>query len=101
MDTDGFFPERRLLAYRRSLLAVDPVCESTAKKSSSDGWLLFACLSSSYISIGASLFARHPPASRPAPTLIYGCYFLAACALICVAVGLYRGLRIQALRNIR
>jgi hypothetical protein len=94
-DTDGFFPQRRLLAYRRSLLAGEPAGESTPKKSSSAGWLLFACLSPSYIAIGASMFARHPPEGRLAPTLIYGCYFLAACSLICAAVGLYRGLRIR------
>jgi hypothetical protein len=94
-DAEGFFPERRLLAYRRSLLSVEPVSASTAKKSGSTWWILFVCSSPSYFAIWASTFSRHPPEGRLVPILIYGSYFLAAGVLICAAVGLYRGLRIR------
>jgi hypothetical protein len=95
MDTEGFFPERRRLAYRRSLLSVEPVCGSTAKKSGFTWWILFVCLSPSYFAIWASMFSRHAAEGRLAPMLIYGGYFVAACALICAAVGFYRGLRLR------
>jgi hypothetical protein len=74
---------------------VEPVCASTAKRSSSAGWILFVCMITPFFAIGASTFSRPSPDGRLVPILIYGGYFLAACVLICAAVGLYRGLRIK------
>ncbi len=87
-QAEGFFPERELLAYRRSLLAADPTPESAAKQKGSAWWLLFVCMSPVYM----NLFYLE----RGRPILIFGS-FLVACALVVAVVGICTGLRTQQL----
>jgi hypothetical protein len=105
-DAEGFFPERRLLAYRRSLLSAEPACAATAKNSGSVWWILLVCIAPSYIPIWVSMYPRYSPHGALRPLLIVGSSFLVACALIVCVLGIfvggYRGLRSQdqAPRNI-
>jgi hypothetical protein len=88
-EAEGFFPERRLLAYRRSLLPAEPVPAAAAPQSTSAWWLLPVCLGPSYLSIGVSLYQRHSTGALPPPIilkLILASCLLAASALIAVAV---------------
>jgi hypothetical protein len=119
-EEEGFFPERRLLAYRRSLQAVTPDRAptankssntgwllfltpdraSTANKSSSTGWLLFICMAPSYLAIWGSMAARHTPGGHRLPIIVMlSCLLMIP--LIGICVGIYRAIRSgQAPRNI-
>jgi len=88
-EAEGFFPERRLLAYRRSRLRAAPV--PTKKHDKSAWWIVLVCLVPSYIPIGTSLFAQD---GHLIPILIYpllACGMIVAVAGVCF--GTYRGLR--------
>jgi len=102
-DAEGFFPERRLLAYRRSLLSAQAVAAPTAKHGGPVWWILVLCCAPSYLTIGVSMYPRYSPEGALRALLIFGSYFLVGCVLIvCVLgilVGAYRGLN-QAPRNI-
>jgi hypothetical protein len=99
-EEDGFFPERRLLAYRRSLQAVTPDRAPTANKSSNTGWLLFVCMAPSYLAIWGSMGARHTPGGHRLPIIVMlACLLMIPLVGICV--GIYRAMRSgQAPRNI-
>ncbi len=98
-EAEGFFPERRLLAYRRSLRSAEPVPPSTAGQSGSvwgTWWILLLCMGPSYIPMWVSISPRHTSTGSLLPILIF-----LACALIFavfgIAVGIYRGLRTEKL----
>jgi hypothetical protein len=101
-EEEGFFPERRLLAYRRSLQAVTPDRAPTANKSSNTGWLLFVCMTPSYLVIWGSMAARHTLGGhRQAITLFVVLACLLMIPLVGICVGIYRAIRsVQAPRNI-
>ena len=94
-EPEGFFPERRLLAYRRSLLTAEPVPAAAATRNNSAWWLLLLCFGPSYFAIGVSMYPREAPGGHLLPILIFGSYFLAACAVLIAALGaclgIYRG----------
>lgn len=96
-EPEGFFPERRLLAYRRSLLLrAEPVAAAAAKQNGSAWWILLICFWPVYIPIGMSMHPRHAPGGHLPPILIFGSYLLVAClmtfAVLGVCIGTYRGL---------
>jgi hypothetical protein len=108
-ESEGFFPERRLLAYRRSLLSAEPTPASPVRQSSSVWWILVVCLGPSYFSIWVSMSPRLIPNGHLPPILFFGSYLLVASVLIVsvlgMFLGIYRGLRMrkpsdQAPRNI-
>jgi hypothetical protein len=103
-EPEGFFPERKLLAFRRSLLRADPESGAAARQNSSvwwTWWILLVCMGPSYFSIWVSMYPRHIPDGRLPPILIYGSFFLVAGALIVavlgIFLGIYTGLRTQRL----
>lgn len=98
-EAEGFFPERRLLAYRRSLLQAQPVPAAPARQKGSAWWILFICMGPSYFATMASMFRRHSTGAVP-PVILYlmlASCVLMACAVIAVALVLATrgGLRTQ------
>lgn len=92
-EAEGFFPERRLLAYRRSLLSAEPVPASTVRQNGSGWqawWILLVCMGPSYFAIWVSMSPRQA---------LFKTYFLVTSALIVavlgISVGIYRGLRTE------
>jgi hypothetical protein len=105
-QAEGFFPERRLLAYRRSLASAQLGPAPTVRQGSSawsTWWILLICMGPSYLSIWVSMSPRLIADGRPLQLLIFGSYCLIACVLIVsvlgMFLGIYRGLN-QAPRNI-
>jgi hypothetical protein len=100
-EAEGFFPERKLLAYRRSLRRVEPVPAAPAGQTSSAWWIIFMCLGPSFFAIGGSMYPQHAAGGHLPPTLIFGTYLLVAVfmmfAVLGICVGIYRGLRTQKL----
>jgi hypothetical protein len=101
-EAEGFFPERRLLAYRRSLLLpADPVPTAAATQQNPARWVLLLCMSPAYIPMGMSLSQPHAPGGHLSPSLMADAYILVACitlfAVLGVCVGIYRGVRTQRL----
>jgi len=90
-DADGFFPERRLLAYRRSQMRPKPVPPTRTSQNSSAWWILLVCLVPSYIPIWMSMLPLH---GHLPLTLLYSlvaCFLIVAVAGVCF--GVYMGLR--------
>ncbi len=57
-ETEGFFPERELLAYRRSLREAPSEPQPTAKRDRFAWWLPLVCMSPGFISMWTALPAR-------------------------------------------
>jgi hypothetical protein len=99
-EAEGFFPERKLVAYRRSLLRADPVPESAARRNTVPWWALLVCLGPSFMSqfyiLGESMYRRHS-LSPTIVTLTLAGWVLVAGALMAVAFVLWssRGFRTQ------
>ena len=87
-EAGGFFPERKLLAYRRSLLKASSVPGPIAEENSFPWWIVFVCSSPSYMSfLWGSMYPGHLP--RQIKILMLASVGLMACALIAVAAILW------------
>ena len=93
---EGFFPERELLAYRRSLLRAQPAPGATARQSRFLWWVLPLGMSPVSV-VWLSIHRLDTPHGHLPPTLLFGSALLITCALtlavVGIGVGIYRGLR--------
>lgn len=95
-ESKGFFPERELLAYRRSLLRPTPDSGNVARQDRYPWWVL--PLAMLPVVVGVSLTTHRLGArGHLPPSLLFGCWLLAACALavalLGIGIGGWRGLR--------
>ncbi len=95
-ESGGFFPERELLAYRRSLLRAAPEAAAAARRNRFPWWVLPLGMSPVSI-VWLSIHRLDTPHSHLPPTLLFGSALLVTCALtlavLGIGVGIYRGLR--------
>jgi hypothetical protein len=95
-EPEGFFPERELLAYRRSLLRAQHEPGAAARQNRFPWWVLPLGMSPVSI-VWLSIQRLDTPHSHLPPTLLFGSALLVTCALILavlgIGVGIYRGLQ--------